>query len=163
MKHSQLEPNASGWVIELWWRRPRHAGQEKPIYWHGPSAPCTATGLNRSVAVFATESQARSTFTTSGAAPPEIASSWNPVTLQTARTRVPQVMATVSWGGGNLASQTELPEEWYPGSVVQPRSIPTLSRWSGALTCRVQTLRLGVLRCVERGGVSRSDDSSLES
>ena|ERR1035441_6421617 len=107
MTATQLEPNASGWVIELWWRPPQRAVDEKPIYWHGSSAPNSASGLNGTVAVFSSESEATRTFETLGVSLPEGMSRWNPVSLQTAQSRIPQVLATVSWGGGDLALRAD--------------------------------------------------------
>jgi len=107
MADTRLEPTTSGWVIELWWRPPRRAVEEKPIYWNGPSAPYRASGLTGTVAVFSSESEATRTFETLGISLPEGMSRWNPVSLQTARSRIPQVLAIVSWSVGALAPRAD--------------------------------------------------------
>jgi hypothetical protein len=107
MEGSQLEPNASGWVIEMWWRSPRRSSTEMPIYWHGPSAPYRASSLGGSVAEFASDSEAASTFEDLVVALPSGVSRWAPVTLQTASSRTQKGQATVGWGGGSLAPAQE--------------------------------------------------------
>jgi hypothetical protein len=107
MARTEFEPNESGWLIELWWRPPGRSGVEKPIYWHGRSAPSSASGLNGTVAVFSSESEAKGTFETHASALPEGISRWNPVSLRTAQSRMPPVLATVTWGGADLAPQPD--------------------------------------------------------
>jgi hypothetical protein len=102
----QLEPNASDWVIELWWRPRQRTAVEKPIYWHGPSDPNRASGLHGSVAVFSNESEARETFGTHGGSLPEDMSRWDAVSLRTAQSRNPPTLAIVTWSRARLAPRT---------------------------------------------------------
>jgi len=102
----QLEPNSSGWVVELWWRDPHRAAAEKPIYWHGTSDPNRASGLHGYVAVFSSDSEARETFGTHGASLPEGMAGWDAVTLRTAQSRNPPTLAVVTWNSARLAPRT---------------------------------------------------------
>jgi hypothetical protein len=99
LEGSPLEPNASSWVIEMWWRSPRSSNTEKPIYWHGPSAPYRASSLGAAIAEFPSESEAASSFEDLVVRLPRGVSRWAAVTVQTASSRAQNGQATVSWGG----------------------------------------------------------------
>lgn len=101
---SQVEPTASRWVIEMWWRSVlRDSGPERPIYWHGPSDPYGASTL-RDAAEFVTESEAASTFENLVVRLPRGASRWAAVTVETAGARPDPALAGICWGSASRAA-----------------------------------------------------------
>jgi hypothetical protein len=102
-----LEPNASNWVIEIWWRSPRSSIAETPIYWHGPTAPYKASSLGAGIAEFPSEFEAASSFEDLVVRLPRGVSRWAAVTVQTASSRAQKGQATVGWGGGSQAPAPE--------------------------------------------------------
>lgn len=92
-------PEVKGWVVEVWFRPPRSSNPERPLYWHGPPT-CKTSNLNKSVAVFADSSAARTALEMCGLPLPISVTRWSAVTVEEALTRFSPYPAVHGWVTG---------------------------------------------------------------
>jgi hypothetical protein len=102
---TRFGPDATGWVIEVWFR-PLPIGSSKPqrpIYWHGPPE-CRASNLNESVAVFPADGSARVAFQSCCLPLPRVHTRWSAVTIEDAFSRFSPYPTSHGWGWGRVIS-----------------------------------------------------------
>lgn len=91
--------DATGWVVEVWFRPPRSSNPERPLYWHGQPT-CQTSNLNKSVAVYPDADSARTAFQRCCLPLPMTVAKWEAVSVEEALTRYSPCPGVHGWVTG---------------------------------------------------------------